>query len=50
MDGGNHPCGVKPSVSQLLQGLQEGPEILLLLARGPIAPVAAGGSHHSLRK
>jgi hypothetical protein len=50
MDGGDHPCGGKPSVSQLLQGLQKGLEILLFLARGPIAPVAAGGSHHSLRK
>jgi hypothetical protein len=50
MDGGNHPRGGKPSISQLLQGLQKGPEILLPLARGPIAPVATGGSHHSLRK
>jgi hypothetical protein len=50
MDGGNHPRGGKPSVSQLLQGLQKGLEILLFLARGPIALVAAGGSHHSLRK
>jgi hypothetical protein len=50
MDGGNHPRGGKPSISQLLQGLQKGLEILLFLARGPIAPVAAGGSHHSLRK
>jgi hypothetical protein len=50
MDGGNHPRGGKPSVSQLLQGLQKGLEILLFLAHGPIAPVVAGGSHHSLRK
>jgi hypothetical protein len=50
MDGGNHPRGGEPSISQLLQGLQKGLEILLSLARGPIAPVAAGGSHHSLRK
>jgi hypothetical protein len=50
MDGGNHPRGGEPSVSQLLQGLQKGLEILLSLARGPIAPVAAGGGHHSLRK
>jgi hypothetical protein len=50
MDGGNHPRGGKPSVSQLLQGLQKGLEILLSLARGPIVLVAAGGSHHSLRK
>jgi hypothetical protein len=50
MDGSDHPRGGKPSVSQLLQGLQKGLEILLFLARGPIAPVAAGGSHHSLRK
>jgi hypothetical protein len=50
MDGGNHPCGGEPSVSQLLQGLQKGLEILLSLARGPIAPVAASDSHHSLRK
>jgi hypothetical protein len=50
MDGSDHPCGGKPSVSQLLQGLQKGLKTLLFLARGPIAPVAAGGSHHSLRK
>jgi hypothetical protein len=50
MDGGNHPCGGEPSISQLLQGLQKGLEILLSLARGPIAPVGAGGGHHSLRK
>jgi hypothetical protein len=50
MDGGNQPRGGEPSVSQLLQGLQKGLEILLSLARGPIAPVAAGGGHHSLRK
>jgi 1-acyl-sn-glycerol-3-phosphate acyltransferase len=50
MDGSDHPRSGKPSVSQLLQGLQKGLEILLFLAHGPIAPVAAGGSHHSLRK
>jgi hypothetical protein len=50
MDGGNHPRGGKPSISQLLQGVQKGLEILLFLARDPIALVAAGGSHHSLRK
>jgi hypothetical protein len=50
MFGGDHPRSGKPSVSQLLQGLQKGLEILLFLARGPIALVAAGGSHHSLRK
>jgi hypothetical protein len=50
MDDGNHPRSGKPSVSQLLQGLQKGLEILLSLARGPIAPVAVGGGHHSLRK
>jgi hypothetical protein len=50
MDGGNHPRGGEPSLSQLLQGLQKGLEILLSLARGPLAPIAAGGDHHSLRK
>jgi hypothetical protein len=50
VDGGDHPRGGKPSVSQLLQGLQKGLEILLSIARGPIAPVATGGGHHSLRK
>jgi hypothetical protein len=50
MDDSDHPRGGKPSVSQLLQGLQKGLEILLFLTRGPIAPVVAGGSHHSLRK
>jgi hypothetical protein len=50
MDGGNHPRGGEPSISQLLQSLQKGLEILLSLARGPIAPVGAGGGHHSLRK
>jgi hypothetical protein len=50
MDGGNHPRGGDLSISQLLQGLQKGLEILLSLARGPIAPVGVGGGHHSLRK
>jgi hypothetical protein len=50
MDGGDHPRGGKPSVSQLLQGLQKRLEILLSVAQGPIAPVAACGGHHSLRK
>jgi hypothetical protein len=50
MNGVNHPCGGEPSFSQLLQSLQKGLEILLFLARGPIAPVTAGGGHHSLRK
>jgi hypothetical protein len=50
MDGGNLPRRGEPSVSQLLQGLQKGLEILLSLAWSPIAPVAAGGGHHSLRK
>jgi hypothetical protein len=50
MDGGDHPRGGEPSISQLLQGRQKRLEILLSVARGPIAPVAAGGGHHSLRK
>jgi hypothetical protein len=50
MDGGNHPRGGEPSISQLLQSLKKGLEILLSLTRRPIAPVAVGGSHHSLRK
>jgi hypothetical protein len=50
MDGSYHPRGGKPSISQLLQGLQKGLKILLSLARGSIAPVAAGDGHHSLRK
>jgi hypothetical protein len=50
MNGGNHPRGGEPSFSQLLQGLQKGLEILLFLARGPVAPVTASGGHHSLRK
>jgi hypothetical protein len=50
MDGGYHPRGGEPSVSQLLQGPQKGLEILLSLAQGSIAPVAADGGHHSLRK
>jgi hypothetical protein len=50
MNGGNHPRGGEPSFSQLLQGLQKGLEILLSVARGPIAPVIDGGGHHSLRK
>jgi hypothetical protein len=50
MNGGNHPRSGEPSFSQLLQGLQKGLEILLSLARGPVAPVTAGGGHHSLRK
>jgi hypothetical protein len=50
MNGGNHARGGEPSFSQLLQGLQKGLEILLSLARGPVAPVTADGGHHSLRK
>jgi hypothetical protein len=50
MDGGDHPRGGKPSISQLLQGRQKRLEILLSVAWGPIAPVVAGGGHHSLRK
>jgi hypothetical protein len=50
MDGGNHPRSGKLSVSQLLQGLQKGLEIPLFVARGSIAPVAAGGGHHALGK
>jgi hypothetical protein len=50
MNGGNHPRGNEPPFSQLLQGLQKGLEILLSVARGPIAPVIGGDGHHSLRK
>jgi hypothetical protein len=50
MNGGNHPRGGEPSLSQLLQGLQKGLEILLSVARGPVAPVLAGGGHLSLSK
>jgi hypothetical protein len=50
MDGGDHPRGGKPSISQLLQGRQKRLEILLSIAWGPIAPVAASGGHHLLRK
>jgi hypothetical protein len=50
MNGGNHPRGGEPPFSQLLQGLQNGLEILLSVARGPIAPVIGGDGHHSLRK
>jgi hypothetical protein len=50
MDGGDHPRSGEPPISQPLQGLQKGLEILLFLARGPPTPVAAGGGHHSLRK
>jgi hypothetical protein len=50
MDGSNHPRSGEPSLSQLLQGLQKGLKILLPLARGPIAPMAVDGGHHSLRK
>jgi hypothetical protein len=50
MNGGNHPRGGKPSFQQLLQGLQKRLEILLSVARGPVAPVVGGGGHHSLRK
>jgi hypothetical protein len=50
MNGGNHPRSGEPSFSQLLQGLQKGLEILLSLARAPVALVTTGGGHHSLRK
>jgi hypothetical protein len=50
MNGDNHPRGGEPSILQLLQGLQKGLEILLSLTQGPIAPVGAGGGHHSFRK
>jgi hypothetical protein len=50
INGGNHPRSGEPSFSQLLQGLQKGLEILLFLARGPVAPVIVGGGQHSLRK
>jgi hypothetical protein len=50
MNGSNHPRGGEPFSSQLLQGLQKRLEILLSVARGPIAPVLGGGGHHSLRK
>jgi hypothetical protein len=50
MNGGNHHCGGEPSFLQLLQGLQKGLEILLSIARGPVAPVIGDGGHHSLRK
>jgi hypothetical protein len=46
----NHPRGGEPFSSQLLQGLQKGLEILLSVARSPVAPVLGGGGHHSLRK
>jgi hypothetical protein len=50
MNGGNHPRGGEPSFPQLLQGLQKGLEVLLSVARGPVASVIGGGGHHPLRK
>jgi hypothetical protein len=50
MNGSNHPRGGEPFSSQLLQGLQKGLEILLYVARGPVALVLGGGGHHSLGK
>jgi hypothetical protein len=50
MNGSNHSRSGEPSFPQLLQGLQKGLEILLSVARGPVAPVIGGGVHHSLRK
>jgi hypothetical protein len=50
MDSGDDPRRGKARILQLLQGLQNRLELLLVLARGPLALVHDGGGHHSLRK
>jgi hypothetical protein len=50
VDSGDDPHGGKAFGLELLQGMENGLELLLVLACGPPAPVIAGGSHHSLRK
>jgi hypothetical protein len=50
VDSGDDPHGSKAFGLELLQGMENGLELLLVLACGPPAPVIAGGGHHSLRK
>jgi hypothetical protein len=50
MDGGNDPHDGKTFGLELLQGTENGLELLLVLTCGPPATVFAGGGHHSLRK
>jgi hypothetical protein len=50
VDSGDDPRGGKAFGLELLQGTENGLELLLVLACGPPAPVIAGGGHHSLRK
>jgi hypothetical protein len=50
VDSVDDPCGGKAFGLELLQGTENGLELLLVLACGPPAPVIAGGGHHSLIK
>jgi hypothetical protein len=50
VDSGNDPRGGKAFGLELLQGTENGLELLLVLACYPPALVVAGGGHHSLRK
>jgi hypothetical protein len=50
VDSGDDPRDSKAFGLELLQGMENGLEILLVLTCGPPAPVIAGGGHHSLRK
>jgi hypothetical protein len=50
MDSGDDPRGGKAFGLELLQGTENGLELLLGLACGPPALVIADGGHHSLRK
>jgi hypothetical protein len=50
VDSGDDPHGGKAFGLELLQGTENGLELLLVLACGPPVPVIAGSGHHSMRK
>jgi hypothetical protein len=50
VDSGDDPRGSKAFGLELLQSMENGLELLLVLGCGPPVPVIAGGGHHSLRK
>jgi hypothetical protein len=50
VDSGDDPRSGMAFGLELLQGTENGLELLLVLVCGPPAPVITGGGHHSLRK
>jgi hypothetical protein len=48
VDGGNHSRSGESPLSQRLQGLEKGFEVLLSFVRGPVAPSVSGGGDYSL--